>query len=263
MTPASPTRQPLALPSPFCPPCFYSSAPHPRRHRHIFSDGPDSPHCAQALQSDMHELPMRRLSSQARTASCRPQTQFGALSLSRKGYTMYRVIQDSLVRSLSPFSLVYLLFVLQVLFYLSPGYRTSPCSRISPPLCSPLLMCNVYVYGPLAWPRRMVSIKSMESEPNSPLFSFVCLSPQVLRSFQPPCAFSRSIHVSPHRIRSMDSSLGLKVKPFKTLVEVEAVEALRCGHTQRCLCLYIVYPGPHGCASPRVQSRDDETHSAH
>ena len=186
MTPSSPTRQPLALPSSFCPPRFYSSAPHPRRYRHIFPDGRDSPHCAQALQSDIHELSMRRLSSQARTASCRPQTQFGTLSLSRKSYTVYEVIHDSFVRSLTPFSLVYLLLVLQDLFYLSSGYRTSPCSRISPPLCSPLLMYSVYVYGPLACPRRMVSIKSMESEPNSPHFSFVSLSPQVIARFNPP-----------------------------------------------------------------------------
>ena len=228
--PASPTRQPLALLSSF----------------YISPDGHDSPHRAQAIQLVIHWSPMRRLSSQGTyhlmQTALTPQTQFATLSPFRKGYTVYRVIQDSFVRSLSPFSLVYLLSVLQYLFYLSPECRTSPCSRIFSPISVPLYSCAAYMY--------MVLLPGPGEWYLSNLWN-LCPSPPSPRSCA--CRLKSYARFSP---------LGLKVKPFKTPAEVEAVEALRCGHTRHYLCLYIVYPGPHGCASSRVRS-PDETHSAH
>ena len=70
-----------------------------------------------------------------------------------KSVTVYRVVQDTFVRYLSPSPLDYLLSILQRLFFLSPKCRASPCNHIPFLSLFPLLVRSVLVYKPLTWPR--------------------------------------------------------------------------------------------------------------
>jgi hypothetical protein len=138
-TPASPTRQrvnpSLCLPSSSCPPrlahltfilpfltlvCIpltsfpESTSPAPSLHA-----GEDTDHSTRRPSSQV---------TQARTTAPRAaRSPLGLMAHTahspspyRKGFSVYRVIQDIFVRFLSPFALDYLLVILQCLFYISP-----------------------------------------------------------------------------------------------------------------------------------------------